>query len=356
MQGLKKILVINLGGVGDFLLSTPALRALRKKFPEAVLALLVTKRIDELAKDISCINEVFAFHVGYGGMMPAGKLFINLITLLKLRLRHFDMAVNMRTLETDKGAENIRRLLGVIRPKKTAGRNTDGRGSFFDISIPETLRGQKHEMEHDLDMAKALGAQRDDETIDLPVDEASHHKVRRLLESEGIDSNTILVGIHPGGMPSRRWPLENFARAIEEIRAKISCRFVITGSGSEAELANRLKAVDPALVADLCGRLTLKELGALISRCHLYISNDTGPMHMAASLKVPLVAIFGPGKMAYFDPRYISEKAVVLFKGAECAPCEKVACDDLKCLKAVMPDEVVRAALNSLESIQKRGR
>ncbi|KPK97025.1 MAG: hypothetical protein AMJ95_11250 [Omnitrophica WOR_2 bacterium SM23_72] len=345
MQELKKILVINLGGVGDFLLSTPALRALRKTFPESELSLLATERIKELAKELSYIHEVFAFHVGYGGMMPVGKLFVNLTTLLELRARHFDIAINMRTLGTDRGARNIRRLLGIIRPKKTAGRNTEGRGLFFDVSVPEHQNGQKHEMEYDLDTVQALGAKREDNKIDFPIEEASHHKVRCLLESEGIDPQAMLLGIHPGGIPSRRWPIENFARVIEEIKERINCWFVITGSGSEAELGKRLKAVDPASVSNLCGRLTLKELGALIFQCRLYISNDTGPMHIAALFNTPLIALFGPGDLTRYDPRVISDQAVVIYHKTECAPCDKFFCKTRPCLDRILPEEVIREAL-----------
>jgi heptosyltransferase II len=333
----NKILIVNLGGIGDLLLSLPALKALRGLYPQAEIDLLVAPQAEELARDFSCVNNIFV---------------ININILLSLRKKRFDLAVNMRTLASRSGSLKIKLLLDIIKPFKKAGRDTGGRGGFFDIKIAETDIGQKYEMEYDLETVEALGAEHIDREIGLKVEKDAERSVSQLLENEGISAKDILIGIHPGGMPSRRWPVSNFARVIEEIARKEPVKFVITGAESESGLAAQLsQAAADIKSVNLCGKLNLKQLLALIKRCDLFISNDTGPMHIAAALKTPQVAIFGPGDIIRFDPRNISQKAVVVYKKPlDCLlPCNKVKCSSIACLKAVSVEDVVVAVLELLQ-------
>ena len=133
------------------------------------------------------------------------------------------------------------------------------------------------------------------------------------------------------------------------IQTKITGKFVITGLKNEIVLAKKLIKTTDAEIVNLAGKLTIRELGALIKRCNIFISNDTASMHITAILRTPLVAIFGPGYITRFDPRNISENVIVLYKAAECAPCDRKKCGDLKCLKEIAPNEVTEAALMLLE-------
>ncbi|MHC4580087.1 MAG: glycosyltransferase family 9 protein [Planctomycetota bacterium] len=342
---MKRVLVINLGGIGDLLLSVPALKALRSSYPEAEISILAPAGVHSIVQSLFFIDRVFTFNLEYGGIVPLRKVLRNLKILLILRKKQFDVAINMRTLYSEKGAKKIKFLLEFIKPKVKVGRDTEAWGNFFDVKIPETRVGQKYEMEYDIDTVRALGAEVKDRSIDFNIDVESFSSVERILEKEGLSKGDTLIGVHPGGMPSRAWPVENFAKVIEDINRRISCRFVITGGRDEVNLAKHLTVITDAKVANLAGKLNTAELGALIKRCNVFIANDTGPMHIAAILKTPLVAIFGPGDITRFDPRNISQKATVLHKKVECAPCEKTECRTMKCLKIIHPEEVVEAAL-----------
>ncbi len=334
-----KILIINLGGIGDVLLSSPALRALKKLFPEAKIYLLVFSRVLELVNELAYIDKTLIFQ------RNIKDIFKNLNALFRLRKEKFDMAINMRTLVSKRGAQKIKFLLDFINPKVKVGRNTEGRGYFFDVKIPETDTKNKFEMEYDIDTAKALGADVTDKNIDFVINNKNEKKIDKILREEGIGEKDILIGIHPGGKLSHRWPLENFFKVIFEINKKISCKFVITGDKNDTVLGKKIINTINVRIIDLTGQLGLGELGALIKRCNLFISNDTGPMHMGSILKTPLIAMFGPGYIRRYDPRYITEKAIVLYKKVGCAPCEKVKCKSLRCLKAISPEEVIKAAL-----------
>ncbi|MDD5746577.1 MAG: glycosyltransferase family 9 protein [Candidatus Omnitrophica bacterium] len=353
-EQVKKILVINLGGIGDFLLSTPALRALARGYPSAQVSVLISPGIAELAAGLPYINTVYPFAVQYG-KIPLGKMFGNFMLLLRLRRQGFDMAVNMRTLVSEKSSRKIKFLLQCIHPGISVGRDTEGRGDFFGIKIPETDKGRKYEMDYDIDTVAAVGAVGHDRKIDLVVPEQCRRKLSGLLKEHGVGERDVLIGMHPGGMESRRWPINNFAQVIDALQKKIPCKIVITGAGNETVLAESLvDRTAPGAVINLCGRLTFGDLTALIERCHVFVSNDTGPMHIAAVLKTPLVAIFGPGDLVRFDPRNLSDKAVVVYTPTECAPCNRRHCDLMRCFERVTSEKVINAVEGLLKEREKQ--
>lgn len=341
----SKILIVNLGGIGDMLLSLPSLKALKNSYPDSKISMLVSPKIYTFVKGLSYVNEVFMFDLEYGGIMFLDKAVLNLLTLITLRKKKFDLAVNMRTLVSEKSAKKIKLMLDIIRPAFTAGRDTAGRGYFLDIKVPETDIGEKYEMEYDIDTVGALGVKVLDKNIDLSFEGAVIKQVEKKLASENICPSDVLIGVHPGGMPSRRWKINNFAQVIKSIDNQVKCRFVVTGGADECQLALDLSRISGVEIVNMAGLLTLEELGALIKRCNVYISNDTGPMHIAAVLKTPLVAILGPGDLTRFDPRNISENAAVMYKKIDCSPCNKKECDSMKCLSSIYPEEVIGAVL-----------
>ena len=336
---VKEILIVNLGGIGDILLSTPALRTLKQRFSQSAISMLIFRHTFEAVKGLPYIENIFCLEEGCSPI-TAGK---NLLMLWMLRKGRYDLAVNMRTMLSQKSAGKINLLLDCIKPRIKAGRDTEGRGVFFDIKIQETSRGEKYEMEYDIDMARALGANAEDRRIDFEVDSAAIDKANRLLNDHGVLPQDLVIGIHPGGKLSHRWPIENFSRAINEISKEINCKFVAAGTSDEAALGERLRQEAGGRLINFSGKLTLKELGALIKRCKAYLCNDTAAMHIAAILDVPMIAIFGGGYLKRFDPRNISDKAIVLHKDVDCSPCNKLNCNSMKCLKEISPDEVVAA-------------
>lgn len=343
-ESIRSILIINLGGIGDALLSTPALRAIRKAYPDSVMSVLTSRGASEVFGSLPYVSDVNTLRLRYGGRLSLGELFGNMRILLGLRNRKFDLAVNMRTIYSRSGAANIRMLLGIVSPKLTAGRNTEGRGEFFDIKIPETAVAEKYERDYDIELAARLGAEADDTRLELVITDEDRAAARAVIESARLPRG-ILVGLHPGGKPSRRLPPECFAAVATILRRKLGCELVITGDESEMALADRIIRMSGIAMVNAAGTMTVGATGALIERCSVYISNDTANMHIAAALGTPLVAIFGPGDLTRFDPRRSSAKATVIYHKAPCAPCEDMNCDRLECLKPVSANEVAQAAL-----------
>jgi ADP-heptose:LPS heptosyltransferase len=350
LNNIKKILVINLGGIGDLLISTPALRAIKERFPGSCLYVLVAGRVKEAVADLGYIDDVFIIEPD----RPWRKFFVNAGNLLKLRAAKIDLAINMRTMVSDSGAVKIQWIMNVINPGIKVGRDTAGRGGFFDINIPEQDIGEKYEMDYDIETAQALGAEVADRKIDLVVGPENQKRADDILKDHGIDRSDTVIGVHPGGKPSHRWPPDNFALVIKNLAQEFPLsRFVITGSPDEAALAERIIDKSGVKAANLAGRLTIRELAAVLTRCRLYIVNDTGSMHIGAIMHVPMVAIFGPGYLKRYDPRNISPEAVVLYRKEACSPCNKSACESMKCLVSIPAEEVTGAAKDVLNRKEK---
>jgi lipopolysaccharide heptosyltransferase II len=339
LPDIKKILVINLGGIGDLLLSSPALEALKRRFPQARYDILATECASELLQGRALFDTFYFYKKG-----PIHRLRLFYL----LRKNRYDLAVNMRTMVSRVSALKMFFLFRFLAAKVSAGRDTQKRGWFFDVKIPESWPGDKGEMEYDIEMVSALGATVFDRNINISISQESYQAVSILLERGNINADDRLIGIHPGGESSRRWPAESFCRVIAGISKSGEFKFVITGGKQESGLARQLASVPGEPVLNLAGKLNLNELAALISRCSLYISNDTGPMHIAAVLKTPLVALFGPGSLRRFDPRNIFSQAAVLYQKAVCAPCNKMTCSTMRCLKVIQPQAVLQAALLQL--------
>ncbi|MCM8796420.1 MAG: glycosyltransferase family 9 protein [Candidatus Omnitrophica bacterium] len=335
---MQKILIINLGGIGDLLFSSVAIKSLRELYKNSIFDILVVERIAEAAQELGLFDTVFIRHKG---ILNTARL------LSRLRRRRYDLVVNMRTITDWIGAIKMFLLVKTINGSCSAGRNTDNRGFFFDIKVPETTMGNHHEMEYDIDTARALGAGICDRKIELNIDK-HQEKMKQFLRNAGLTQEDVLIGVHPGGKPSHRWPVENFIKVIEWLDKKIQCKFIVTGDAQDKIIIEQIRRKTGVKIINLEERLSIGELGALISMCSLYIANDTGPMHIAAILNTPLVAIFGPGYINRFDPRSISNKAVVMYKRSGCAPCDKTSCKKTDCLRNISPEEVLEASLGLL--------
>ncbi|HLD40569.1 MAG TPA: glycosyltransferase family 9 protein, partial [Candidatus Omnitrophota bacterium] len=328
------------GGMGDFLLSLSAVSALRDFYKDAWLVLLTIPRTKPVAEAFPYFNEIIAFDFSFWGAFKRA---------LALRRRHFDLAINMRTLVSCLGALKMAFLFYLIGAKLRAGRDTSGRGFFLDIKAPEDDVGSLPEYEYDLNTVRALGVPAQFSLPEIPLSGEDDAYIDDFLKNCNIKSSDMIIGINPfASWRSRCWPIENFALLINALQKEFSCKIVITGSSDEVERALELQGLAGAEMAIASGKTTFGQLAALIKRCSLYITNDTGSVHLAAILQTPMIALFGAGDLKRFDPRNISKKAIVFHKDVDCSPCDKVNCDSMKCLKEITPDEVIDAARNFL--------
>jgi heptosyltransferase-2 len=332
----KKILLIELAGIGDVVLSSPVIKNLRSRDADSSIYFLAYSGPAEILKKSPYLDRIFIFHKVLKGTLS------NIYVIKKLRNLEIDIAVNLYQHYTLGGAINMESLLKSIRPKRTLGRNTDGKGFFYDIKIEDTIITTRHDVEYKLDLIRALDCNIDDKKLEVWVDDSDMVKVKEFLQRHSISDSDLLIGINPGShRPAHRWDWENFAKTAGELAKIYKAKIIITGTKAELGLARKISlkmSVKPVVSA---GLLTLGQLVALIRRCNLYISNDTGPMHIANALGTPLIAIIGPGTMK--TAPYQKDNCIILKKDVECSPCYKFRCKDTKCLNMITVDEALGA-------------
>jgi ADP-heptose:LPS heptosyltransferase len=340
LSNINKILIINLGGIGDVTLSLPAVAAIRRKFPGAALEMVVAPRAADWLRSQKLADNVHGF---------PGRFSEVIRLLICLRRRRFDLCVNMRTMVSRASALKIRFMLACIGGRVSAGRDTDGRGAFFDIRIPETNAGRKPEMEYDNDTARVLGAVVTGGTPEVDVAAEDIVSAEKKLRDSGVMETEKYAIVNPGGMPSRRWPAVRFRAVVKALASTGRLRIVVIGSAAEAGIAEYVADAAPGNAVSVAGKFTVNELWALLRGAAAVITNDTGPMHMAAVLRVPLVAVFGPGDLMRYDPRIVWPKARVVYKGKDRIVCNAYRCRRMSCLRAISVDEVLREVSSVLE-------
>lgn len=331
-----KILLVELAGIGDMVLSTPAIRNLRYFFPDAYIGLLTLPGPAELMCKSPYLDEVYALDKKI-------DFFYNLFVFKRLRRMNIEMLISLHQLYTKKGAFKLASLFNFLKVKKRVGRDTDGKGFFYDIKVADSIKSRKHDVEYKLDLIKAMGCDVKDRHLEVWSDDSDIVVVKEFLKENSISDTDILIGIHPGALrPSHRWDWQNFAYVADELAKRHKAKIIITGSKADSGLAKRISQKMSNQLIDTSGRFSLTQAVALIKRCHLYITNDTAPMHIANALKVPLVAIMGSGTVK--TAPYQKENCIILRKNIECSPCYKFRCWSMRCLKNITVDMVIDAS------------
>jgi len=330
---IHRILIRFTNWVGDAVMALPALEALKENFPDSSITVVGRPWIIPLLENHPSVDRILPLKKN--GRFPA-DFFEILRVAARIRRIGFDMAVLFQNAFE---AALLVRLGGIgLR----VGYNTDGRKFLLSHAIirDKDLLGQ-HQVEYYLSILRAFGWEaknRDPRLYAAPGDQES---ARSLLSGHDIQTGDFLVGLSPGAAfgPAKRWPVERFAeigdRAVETWRAKI----LILGSKGEWDIGQRLKENMRHESLNLCGRTALGEVMALIDRCRLFLTNDSGLMHIASALDVPTVAVFGSTNPVTTGPR--SRNAVVVRSRADCSPCLKPRCpSDFRCMLDIKADEV----------------
>jgi heptosyltransferase-2 len=329
----ENILIRGVNWIGDAVITLPAIRSIRRTYPEARIDLLVKPWVYDIFKGNPYIDEIILYDKG------------RLKLIRELRKRHFDMAI---LLQNAFDAALITWLAGI--PERI-GYKRDIRGPLLThaISVDKSTE-RRHQVYYYLDLLNSIGIKTEDEQPYLHLLYEEREDARELLKKAfGEDDESPIIGINPGATygPAKRWPVERFSylvsRAIEELNARI----VIFGSPSEVELANEIINSASRImhhvsrILNMSGKTNLRELASLISACDVFVTNDTGPMHMASALFVPTVAIFGSTDPAITAP--FGEGHRVVTKNLPCSPCLKRECPEghLRCMNEISVDDVL---------------
>ncbi len=329
----RNILIIKMSSLGDILHTLPFAAALRGRFPKAKITWLVHPQFAGFVPDPPVIDEVLYFDkAAFVKMGPAEKLkYFREIRGL-LRSKKFDLVIDMQ------GLVKSAVLAAISGCSCRIGYCEMREGSAFVSRPIKGEHSRDHVIERYLDVARYLGAEKSDIEFPLPDFGKESENVKAKLAAAGI-SGQYAVFVPGSRWVTKAWPEEHYAR-LAELMAADGLSVVLAGGPDDREKGAAIKKlVASEKVDDFTGQTTLRELAALIKDCAFYVSADTGPLHFAAALKKPLVAMYGPTKPERTGP-YGSNNATVIISPAQCAGCLKKHCEDCHCMHDISPETV----------------
>jgi ADP-heptose:LPS heptosyltransferase len=208
-------------------------------------------------------------------------------------------------------------------------------------------------LDYNLDLVKFLGIEIKDKDLFMPIESFSEEYIKRLLETNGISSRDRVVAINPSAScPSKMWSLDRFAQVADRLIGEFKVKVVLVGSQEDIGLCTQVTVMMKQPYIDLSGKTTVSQLASLIKRCCLFISNDSGPVHIASSLGTSVIAIFGRAQAGLSPVRWgpTSKNSAILHKDVGCKDCAAHNCKkDFMCLKAISVDEVMQEVKSFLE-------
>lgn len=344
-DAIRKILIRSVNWIGDAVMTTPAISVIREYFPHAEITILANEMVSRLFAHHPGIDRIVTFdrqgkHHGIAGRLRLAA---------ELRTHKFDLAV---IFPNSFDSALVPWLAGI--PARI-GKCSDGRTLLLNgrYHVPKD-RTPCHEVEYYLNLMEYFGITGEQTPLHLSITSTEESAASALLAKHGIHANDFVLGINPGASygSAKRWYPDRFAEVARLLAGQWSAKVVIFGGPGETDMAANIEKRLNGTAVNLAGKTSVRELMALIRRCNFFITNDSGPMHIAAAFDVPLVAIFGSTDHTGTSP-YNSRAVVVRDNNVECAPCKLRECPtDHRCMTAVSEETVVKAALELTERLQ----
>jgi heptosyltransferase-2 len=371
----RRILVRGVNWLGDAAMTTPALLRLRERFPEAHITLLSPEKLEDLWHGHPAVNETVLFAAGESLWSVSRKL----------RALHFDLTLvlpNSPRAALEVWLARIPRRVGCARPWRNCfltnpipprvGAATMRKRSLAEIKELITVSGGRaprdiehasritphappHQIHDYLNLVAALGANPEPLAPHLGLSENETDVALQKFDlGQTRAGGTPIFGLNPGAEygPAKRWPADRFIETAREIHRRVNCTWLVFGGKGDAPVASQIVSalgLPPHALRNLAGRTTLRELMALLKTCRVLLTNDTGPMHVAAALGTPVVVPFGSTSPELTGPGLPGDARHYLLKSnAPCAPCFLRKCPiDFRCMNGIGIERVVEAVLKA---------
>jgi heptosyltransferase-3 len=365
---VRRLLVIKFRSPGDVLLMVPALKALRRAFPEARLSVAVNAEAAPLIEHHPAVSEALPYDRAARSLSWWRRLSLEARLLGRVRAAGFELAVN--ATEGDRGAllalaSGAALRVGFEPHKGGALQGLKRRAFTHLLPLPPNDR---HNVMANLDLIALLGIDVSDRAVELALEEADRARVEGLLAGAGVEPGEPVVHVHaPSRVTYKCWRPEFMAAVIDHLELERGVRVALSGAPPEAPYVANITGLCRSRPIDLTGRLSLRQAGALAQRATLFFGVDTVVMHMAAAVGTPVVALFGPtyaggwgpwdnagGEVQYPAPRGVQTSGphVVVQSERECVPCGNMGCQRSgrsACLEELEPRRVIPVIEAALE-------
>jgi heptosyltransferase II len=345
-EEVREILVIELWNLGDIVMQSPFLINLRVQYPQARIVLLTSPKIAPLIADQGLVDEIVEVRVPWAQHYSrlrkynpfSSQWFTTFATMRSLRKRRMDLAFSARADLRD----NF--ILWFLKVRRRVGYSFGGGGFLLTDSVVPDLRNQ-HFSHRWLRLLEHLDKPIRERYPRLHVAKNDLQAAAKLLESHGVRNGDFLVAVHPGARSvNRQWGEAHFAEVAERLLDRFPIKIIWFQDPAQQIPPPKGENVIPLA-------LPLKEFVAVLNHCRMFVCNDSGPMHMAAALNVPVVAVFGPTEPAWFGPLGAHHQ-IVIRDGFWCRPCfDYCIFDQPHCLRTIDVQEVYQAAQNTLHAL-----
>jgi heptosyltransferase-2 len=343
-----KILIRATNWIGDAIMALPALRAVRQRFPDAKITILARPHVADLYRDQKMFDELIAYdpkgtHAGLGGRERLAQ---------ELRAHKFDVAL---LLQNAFDAAWLAWRAGI---SERIGYARDGRSLLLTKRIPMPKRGEipAHEQFYYLELLRRAGwldVLPQETCMKLNISSEHANRAEEILVSAGARQSVSRIAIGAGASygSAKCWPPERFADFVNRFRIHTDADVILFGTAAEQQVSNEIAAGINGSSIRLVGKTTTADLPGLLSRCHLFVGNDSGAMHVAAAVGLPVVAIFGSTDPYGTAP--MTPLCTIVQEKPYCSPCFLRRCPiDHRCMTRVQPESVDAAARAWLRSAE----
>ena len=329
----KRILIFNVNWLGDVLFSTATIRTVKRNFPDSFLACVIPSRCYAVLKDNPYLDEIIIYddsdrHKGF---------FAKLGFIRLLKRKQFDEVYLLHR------SFSRALLCWLARIPRRVGYDLKKRGFLLTKKIKPMDSNMLHRIDYYLTIVEKAGLRAEDRFLDFYVSEDDKEYAESFLRKQRISKEDFTVGINPGGnwLP-KRWPPEYWARLADALIRELHAKVLITGSPDDFALACKIRDMMKESPIIASGALNLKHSAALFKKLHIFITGDTGPMHIANAVGTPcIIALFGPTSPEITGP-YPLRNVTIFSKDLDCRiPCYSVNCQDNRCMKAITPEKVI---------------
>lgn len=339
---IRRILITRMRYIGDVVLTTPVLRSVRNAYPEAYIAYLGERHAVSLLEWNPSLNEIIPFDFERPTLQEQTRV------ARLLRKREFDLAIDLF------GNPRTALLTWLSGAPVRVGPDRKGRGRLYTVRVRDDGRPKSAIAFHHQSLAAVgIPASAGRTEIHLTEEERSRGRETISLAVQNAEGARV-VGIHPGASwPAKRWPAERFAAVADRCAAHPGVRVVFTVGPKDEETIAAVERASTRLHPVLAG-LSLRDLAAVIAGCDVYVSNDAGPMHIAAAVGTPTIGLFGPGEEEIWFPYSPEDGHLLLRKNVTCHPCHLDFCNRtgegfMECMNLLTVNEVCAAIERTLE-------
>ena len=334
---MRRVLIIKLRYIGDVLLATPTLRALKAAQPDVHVTMMVNRGTEDVLLGNPDLDEIM--------VLDKGSLAAQWRLIAGLRRRQFDTVIDLT--DGDRSAF----LSWISGAPVRIGFNDEHRwrGQCY-TQVVQPVPGVRHRIDRDLAALKLLNIEAGSKVPQLWLTSEDENSADQLLEQLGIQRSQSIVVLQPGARYwFKAWPPERFAELADRLKSEYSCQVLIGGSQQDINLAQQIRQMAKSDLVIMAGRTTIRQFAVIAKKSALFVGSDSGAMHIASAVGTPVVALFGPSNPLEWGPR--GGPADVIYMGLDCRACFHPTCrrGEGNCMRLITVDAVYASARRMLD-------